>query len=89
MKKTKSIKKQKTKKYNIKTKTKMKLRKRKTLIKSLQNGGMEKEYNRPIPKKIPEPKPSELKLLTKEQIFKILMKRLQEKKKLEKLLKMK
>jgi hypothetical protein len=87
MKKTKLIKRKNTKKYNIKTK--MKLRKLKTLRKSLQNGGMEKEYNRPSPKKILESKPSALKLLTKEQIIKILMKRLQEKKKLEKLLKMK
>ena len=83
MKKTKSIKRKNTKKYNIKTK--MKLRKRKTLIKSLQNGGMEKEYNRPEPKsierKIPEPKPSELKQLSKKQILQLLMKYLREKKK--------
>ena len=79
MKKTKSIKRKNTKKYNIKTK--MKLRQ------PLQNGGMEKEYNRPEPKsierKIPEPKPSELKQLSKKQILQLLMKYLREKKKME------
>ena len=77
MKKTKLIKRKNTKKYNIKTKMK--------LSKTLQNGGMEKEYNRPEPKsierKIPEPKPSELKQLSKKQILQLLMKYLREKKK--------
>lgn len=79
MKTTKSIKRKNTKKYNIKTK--MKLRK------TLQKGGMEKEYNRPEPKvremKIAEPKPSELKQLSKKQILQLLMKYLREKKKME------
>ena len=80
MKTTKSIKRKNTKKYNIKTK--MKLRK------TLQKGGMEKDYNykKPEPKvremKIAEPKPSELKLLSKKQILQLLMKYLIEKKKM-------
>ena len=81
MKKIKSIKRKNTKKYNIKTKMK--------LSKTLQNGGMEKDYNykKPDPKvremKIQEPKPSELKLLSKKQILQLLMKYLREKKKME------
>lgn len=83
MKKTKSIKRKNTKKYNIKTK--MKLRK---LRKTLQVGGMEKDYNYKKPEskvremKIPEPKPSELKQLSKKQILQLLMKYLREKKKM-------